>query len=436
MDDYSSDQLCLSLSHSISGVIDIPGDKSISHRAVILGAIAEGDTIINGFLRSEDCLNTLSIIKQLGVKVSEHKNQLTIHGVGVNGLRKSKKPLYCGNSGTAMRLLSGLLSAQKFSSILTGDESLSARPMRRVVEPLRRMGAVINTNNYRAPLSLNAVKQLNGIDHVSQVASAQVKSCLLLAGIYANGTTCISEPNQSRNHTELMLAGFGYEIEQGTDKSLKIIGGGSLSAQNIDVPSDISSAAFFMILAICNVNSQLTIKQVCINPTRFGVIKILQLMGAKIDIVNSRTVAGELLADIIVYSSVLKGIEIPSDLIPSAIDEFPILFIAAACAQGVTVLRGADELRHKESDRITVMINGLKKMGIQCKEEQDGVIIHGGKFRSAQVDADDDHRCAMSFLIAGCLSKQKIDVVGCQNIATSFPEFLNLCAKLGVDVER
>ncbi|WP_395375604.1 3-phosphoshikimate 1-carboxyvinyltransferase [Marinicella sp. W31] len=424
--------LGLSLNHPVSDTVTVPGDKSISHRSLLFGAIAHGVTEISGFLQAEDCLNTLNMIQQLGVPVEKSGGLLSIAGQGRMGLQAPTGDLYCGNSGTGMRLISGILAAQPFSSRLTGDASLSGRPMGRIMRPLTEMGAHIEATAEQAPLVFKPVDQLKGIHFESQIASAQVKSCLLLAGLYAKGETCVSEPVKSRDHTENMLRGFGYDVHI-DGLSVRVQGGGNLVGQSVQVPADISSAAFFMVLAACKENSQLRLPQVCVNPTRAGVIEILQLMGANITLENQQQKAGELLADVCVSYAPLKGIEIPVRLIASAIDEFPIIFIAAALAKGTTILKQADELRHKESDRIAVMISGLKALGIQCEETEDGAIIHGGQFRSGQVDGAGDHRCAMSFLIAGCLtdSEHRIQVSGCGGIATSFPSFIDTCVQLG-----
>ena len=421
------------LDHPVQGDVIVPGDKSISHRSLLLGAIAEGDTNVSGFLQAEDCLNTLNIVRQLGVSVERSDDKLLISGVGKTGLVAPQGDLYCGNSGTGMRLISGLLAAQGFVSTLTGDDSLSGRPMGRIIKPLTSMGAQISAEDMHAPIHFEPVSGFTGINYQSPIASAQVKSCLLLAGLYAEGETRVTEPVKSRDHTENMLRGFGYDLSiDGLSVSLR--GGGHLQGQTVQVPADISSAAFFMVLAACKPGSSLRLPQVCINPTRAGVIEILRLMGADIRIENQQQQAGELLADVYVSHAPLHGIEIPVDLIASAIDEFPIVFIAAAMAEGTTILKQAEELRHKESDRITVMLEGLKKLGIHCEEKPDGAIIHGGSFQSAEVDAAGDHRCAMSFLIASCLAGAdcRIQVTGCEGIATSFPNFVDLCIRLGV----
>jgi 3-phosphoshikimate 1-carboxyvinyltransferase len=420
----------------ITGQFTVPGDKSISHRAVIFGSLAEGDTLITGFLRSEDCMATLNIMRELGVEITDSADQIHVKGVGLHGLKAANKDLDCGNAGTAMRLLAGLLSAQKFNSTLVGDESLSGRPMGRVIKPLTAMGANIDAKDNQAPLKFNASQHIKSIDYNSPISSAQVKSAVLIAGLYAQGVTTVTEPKKSRDHTETMLKGFGAEIEvDGLTVSLS--GNPKLHGQKIAVPADISSAAFFMVLGLCHPKADFVIQNVSINPTRDGVVKILQAMGGRLSLNNIRNQAGEPVADIRVQSSELHGINIPHDLIPSAIDEFPIIFVAAALAKGQTLLTGAEELRHKESDRITVMLDGLTSLGIDCKELPDGAIINGGQLQSGLVDGHGDHRCAMSFLLAGTLSQgQDIAVKGCHNIGTSFPQFFDTVKLMGIAVER
>ncbi len=427
-----------SLSHqaALSGEFTVPGDKSISHRSIIFGSIAKGDTRVKGFLRSEDCLATMQILQDMGVNIIDHGDVLTIQGVGLHGLQTPGKDLDCGNAGTAMRLLAGLLSAQKFNSTLVGDESLSARPMGRVINPLTSMGAEIESNEGKAPLRFTGQQNINSISYDSPIASAQVKSAVMIAGLYANGVTTVTEPKKSRDHTETMLQGFGCQVSV-DGLTVSVSGQPQLLAQDIVVPADISSAAFFMVLGLCHPNADFTLQNVSINPTRDGVIKILQAMGGRLTLHNVKNQAGEPVADIQVQSSKLKGIDIPHDLIPSAIDEFPILFVAAALATGQTQLTGAEELRHKESDRITVMLDGLSLLGVDCEELPDGAIIRGGQLSSGLVDGHGDHRCAMSFLLAGALSPEaEIAVKGCHNIGTSFPEFFGLVESLGIQVNQ
>lgn len=420
----------------LKGTIRVPGDKSISHRSIMLGSLAEGTTKVTGFLQGDDCLATLNAFRSMGVEIEGPENgKVTIHGVGLHGLKAPTGDLYMGNSGTSIRLMSGLMAGQSFDVKMTGDRSLSKRPMKRVTTPLTQMGAIIETEEGGTPpLSIKAGQQLHGIHYDLPVASAQVKSCVLLAGLYAEGETSVTEPAPTRDHTERMLRGFGYEVI--TDGStMKLQGGGKLIASNIDVPSDISSAAFFMVGASIAEGSDLTLQHVGINPTRTGVIDILRLMGANIELSNEREIGGEPVADIRIQSAKLKGINIPESLVPLAIDEFPALFIAAAFAEGETVLTGAEELRVKESDRIQVMADGLINCGVDAKPTHDGIIIQGGGFTGGEVESHDDHRIAMSFTMAGLCATQAIIVNNCANVDTSFPNFVDLAASVGVNVK-
>ena len=433
-------------SHTFNGKFTIPGDKSVSHRSIMFGAIAEGTTQVTGFLEGEDALATLQAFRDMGVSIEGPKNgEVTIHGVGINGLKAPASALYMGNSGTSMRLLSGMLSAQKFDSVMTGDASLSKRPMERIAKPLREMGAQIQTTGVRGtpPISITGDQKLKGIDYNLPMASAQVKSGILLAGLWAKGETSVTEPEPTRDHTERMLRAFGYEVKtEGNRISLQ--GGGKLIATNIQVPSDISSAAFFMVGAAITQNSDVTLEAVGINPTRTGIIEILQQMGADLTVSNERIAGGEPIADIRIRGSrTLKGIHIPEDQVPLAIDEFPALFIAAACAEGQTVLTGAAELRVKESDRIQVMADGLKTMGIYCTPTDDGIVIEGkGKaddwstiFSGGEIESHHDHRIAMSFSMAGLRTSGEIKIVGTETVATSFPSFTELSNLAGLAIQ-
>lgn len=359
-----------------------------------------------------------------------------IHGVGMKGLQAPRGPLYLGNSGTAMRLFTGLLAAQPFDSELTGDASLSRRPMGRVADPLRAMGAVIETGEGGTPpLRIRGGQRLSGIHYDMPVASAQVKSCLLLAGLYAEGMTSVHEPAPTRDHTERMLGGFGYHVHR-DGATASVNGGGKLTAGRIDVPADISSAAFFLVAASIAEGSDLTLRHVGMNPTRTGVINILKLMGADIEISNEREIGGEPVADLRVRSAQLQGIDIPEDQVPLAIDEFPVLFIAAACAEGRTVLRGAEELRVKESDRIQVMADGLKAVGVETTVTPDGIVIVGGQtIAGGEVDSHGDHRIAMSFAVASLRAAGEILVNDCANVATSFPGFVELARQTGIRID-
>ncbi|MDP9940090.1 bifunctional prephenate dehydrogenase/3-phosphoshikimate 1-carboxyvinyltransferase [Ectopseudomonas alcaliphila] len=420
---------------SLAGRIRVPGDKSISHRSIMLGSLAEGTTEVEGFLEGEDALATLQAFRDMGVVIEgPHHGRVTIHGVGLHGLKAPAGPLYMGNSGTSMRLLSGLLAAQPFDTTLTGDASLSKRPMNRVAKPLREMGAVIETApEGRPPLTIKGGQRLTGMAYEMPMASAQVKSCLLLAGLYAAGSTSVTEPAPTRDHTERMLRGFGYPVSvEGSTACVEA--GHKLSATRIEVPADISSAAFFLVAASIAEGSELVLEHVGINPTRTGVIDILKLMGGDITLENQREVGGEPVADIRVRAAKLKGIDIPEDLVPLAIDEFPVLFVAAACAEGRTVLRGAEELRVKESDRIQVMADGLIALGVKAEPTPDGIIIEGGAIGGGEVWAHGDHRIAMSFSVASLRASAPIRIHDCANVATSFPNFLALAAEVGINV--
>ncbi|MDP3878601.1 MAG: 3-phosphoshikimate 1-carboxyvinyltransferase [Methylobacter sp.] len=437
----------------LQGEARVPGDKSMSHRSIMLGSLATGVTHVKGFLEAEDALATLQAFRDMGVEIEGPVNgELTIHGVGKHGLKAPKNDLYLGNSGTSMRLLSGLLAGQAFNSVLTGDKSLSGRPMKRVTDPLAMMGADIKTTEKgTAPLHITGkAGQLTAIDYAMPIASAQVKSCLLLAGMYAQGVTTVTEPAPTRDHTERMLTGFSYPVKQegsiakdgvyaaglpgaGAAK-VSISAEGSLTATDIDVPSDISSAAFFLVGASIAPGSDLLLKHVGVNPTRTGIIDILRLMGANIEVLNERTVGGEPVADLHVVYSPLKGIDIPEHLVPLAIDEFPVLFVAAACAEGQTRLTGAEELRVKESDRIQVMADGLQILGVDAQSTEDGMIIQGGAIGGGEVISHGDHRIAMSFSIAGLRATAPITIHDCENVNTSFPEFRDLAKRLGLDL--
>jgi len=419
----------------LSGRVRVPGDKSISHRSIMLGSLAEGTTEVEGFLEGEDALATIQAFRDMGVVIEgPHHGRVTVHGVGLHGLKPAPGPIYLGNSGTSMRLLSGLLAAQPFDSTLTGDASLTKRPMNRVAKPLREMGAVIETAaEGRPPLTIKGGQKLTGMHYDMPMASAQVKSCLLLAGLYAAGETSVTEPAPTRDHTERMLRGFGYPVDV-EGSTAKVESGHKLSATNIEVPADISSAAFFLVAASIAEGSEIVLEHVGINPTRTGVIDILKLMGADITLENQREVGGEPVADLRVRSARLKGIDIPEDLVPLAIDEFPVLFVAAASASGRTVLRGAEELRVKESDRIQVMADGLLALGVKCEPTPDGIIIDGGPYGGGEVWSHGDHRIAMSFSVASLRASAPIRIHDCANVATSFPNFLGLAAGAGIRV--
>jgi 3-phosphoshikimate 1-carboxyvinyltransferase len=420
---------------ALTGEVRVPGDKSISHRAIMLGALAEGTTQVNGFLEGEDALATLAAFRAMGVEIDGPRNgRVTVHGVGMRGLRAPREQLDLGNAGTGMRLLCGLLAGQHFDSELTGDASLRSRPMGRVIEPLTRMGASIRSaDGGRPPLAIRGGQKLRGIHYDLPMASAQVKSCVLLAGLYGEGRTSVTEPAPTRDHTERMLRGFGYVV-QDENGMISLQGGGSLQACDIDVPADISSAAFFLVAASIAPGSDLLLTHVGINPTRTGVLNILQLMGADITLHRQREVGGEPVADIRVRYAPLKGVVIPLEQVPLAIDEFPALFIAAACAEGRTVLHGAEELRVKESDRIAAMAEGLDTLGIDNKVLEDGIVIEGGAMGGGVIHTHHDHRIAMSFAIAGLRATGEITVLDCDHVATSFPGFDTLARGLGLRI--
>jgi 3-phosphoshikimate 1-carboxyvinyltransferase len=421
----------------LSGAIRVPGDKSISHRSVIFGSLADGVTRISGFLEGEDALNTLEAFREMGVTiVGPERGELTVYGVGMDGLQAPRKPLYMGNSGTAMRLLAGLLAAQNFSSQLTGDESLSMRPMKRIADPLRKMGARIETTEAGTPPLVITGSSLQGIDYQLPMASAQVKSCLLLAAMYAKGVTRVQQPAVCRDHTERMLRGFGYPIEEDPQVGeIRLTGGQRLTASSIDIPADISSAAFFLVAAAIAPGSELCLQHVGINPTRTGIIDLLRMMGASIELQNLAEVGGEPVADLLVRSSRLHGIDIPAELIPLAIDEFPALFVAAACAEGVTRLRGAEELRVKESDRLQAMADGLEALGVAHTLYDDGIDITGGQITGGEIQSHGDHRIAMAFAVASLRSNGPIVVRNCANVATSFPGFVELANQAGLRIQ-
>ncbi len=421
---------------SLRGRIRVPGDKSISHRCIMLGSIAEGTTRISGFLEGEDSLATLEAFRAMGVQIEGPENgRVVVHGVGLHGLRPPLQPLELGNSGTSMRLLAGLLAGQAFDTELVGDNSLMSRPMRRVTGPLAQMGADIATTGAgTAPLKISGGRRLQAIDYAMPVASAQVKSCLLLAGLYARGRTCVHEPAPTRDHTERMLQGMGYAVS--CRKGVVCLeGGGQLAGTGIDVPADISSAAFFLVGASIAPGSDLVLEHVGVNPTRSGILSILRLMGADIELSNRRDVGGEPVADVRVRSALLQGIDIPVEQVPLAIDEFPALFIAAACAQGRTLLTGAAELRVKESDRIQVMANGLQALGVEAQPTADGMIISGGPLKGGAVDSHGDHRIAMSFAMAALRASGPVAIDDCANVNTSFPGFVELAGGVGLGIE-
>lgn len=421
---------------SLKGQIDIPGDKSISHRAVMLASIAQGMSHIRGFLAGEDCLCTLKAFSAMGVTVkSISATELMITGVGMHGLQAPTTTLDLGNAGTAIRLLTGLLAGQSFSTTVTGDDSLRKRPMARILKPLATMGAKIQAEpEDKAPLKIFGGQSLQGINYLLPIASAQVKSCLLLAGLYAVGETTVIEPKPSRDHTERMLKAFGIAINQ-SNNAVTLKGGQQLNSCDVTIPADISSAAFFIVGALISPNSEIVLPNVGINPTRIGVITILQQMGANIVLNNVREINSEPVADIVVKTSKLHGITIDPELVPLAIDEFPAIFIAAACAEGETILHGAQELRVKESDRLRAMAQGLLQLGITVEEYPDGMKITGGLLHGGTIDSHGDHRIAMAFAMAGIVASAPVSILDCANVATSFPNFTTLAQAAGVKMD-
>lgn len=415
------------------GDVSVPGDKSISHRAMMIGGIARGTTEVRGFLESEDCLATLAAMRAMGVNVGPASaGVIRVAGVGLHGLKAPHAPLDMGNAGTAMRLFNGLLAAQRFDSELVGDSSLMKRPMERVAAPLRLMGAAIWTRDGRPPVRITGAQHLRAIDYRLEVASAQVKSAILLAGLYADGPSRVIEPAVTRDHTERMLRAFGVRVESAND--CITIEPGQPVAQAIDVPGDFSSAAFFLVAATVAGSAPLTLRAVGVNPTRTGLLEILGLMGARIEVTNLRQAGDEPVADLVVHPASLHGITVPQRLVPLAIDEFPVLFVAAALAEGETVVSGAAELRVKESDRIGVMAEGLQALGIDAQPASDGMRIRGGRLRAGGVDSHGDHRIAMAFAVAAARADGPVRVADVANVATSFPGFAGIASRAGLHV--
>ncbi len=415
----------------LRGSVDVPGDKSVSHRALMFAALADGTSHIRGFLEGEDTRATAAVLQQLGVRIDAPADgERVVHGVGLHGLRASDDPLDCGNAGTGMRLLAGLLAGQAFDSTLIGDASLSKRPMRRVTDPLAAMGARIDTRDGLPPLVIHGGQRLNGIRYELPVASAQVKSALLLAGLYAEGETEVIEPHPTRDYTERMLAAFGWPIAFEPGRA-RLSGGQVLHAAGVDVPADFSSAGFFLVAASIVPGSELRLPAVGLNPRRTGLLEALRLMGADIRIENERTSGGEPVGDLVVRHAPLHGVELPEALVPDMIDEFPALFVAAAAARGNTVIRGAAELRVKESDRLATMATGLRAVGIQVDETPDGATIHAGTLTGGTVESLTDHRIAMSFAVAGLVAREPVRINDCRHVATSFPGFMELANGCG-----
>jgi 3-phosphoshikimate 1-carboxyvinyltransferase len=419
----------------VQGELQVPGDKSISHRALMLGAIAEGETEIGGFLASEDCLSTLAALHAMGVRVKRlAETDVRVHGVGLHGLRAAAAQLDLGNAGTAIRLFMGLLAGQRFDSTLTGDASLMRRPMERVARPLRAMGAQIETHEGKPPVRIRGGSALRAIDYTLPVASAQVKSAVLLAALYAEGRSSVIEPAPTRDHTERMLRGFGVDLTRDGAR-VSLTGGASLRACEVEVPGDFSSAAFFIVAGVLAAREGLTLRGVGVNPTRTGLLDMLRLMGADIRVEPRAGANAEPIADIHVRASALSGIRVPEAMVPLAIDEFPAFFIAAAAARGETLVRGAAELRVKESDRLAVMAEGLRALGIECELLADGLRIQGGAMHGGRIDSHGDHRIAMAFAIASVSARESIEIDDVANVATSFPGFPALARSVGLALQ-
>jgi 3-phosphoshikimate 1-carboxyvinyltransferase len=415
----------------IRGTLDVPGDKSVSHRAIMLAAVADGTSRIDGFLEGEDTRATAAIFERMGVRIEAPETRVrVVHGVGLDGLDAPKGVLDCGNAGTGMRLLAGLLAGQSFPSVLAGDASLSRRPMRRVLEPLARMGAEIASQNGFPPLRIRGGRPLHGIEYASEIASAQVKSAVLLAGLQARGVTEVREPHPTRDYTERMLRAFGWPIDF-TPGRVRLEGWHRLHSTDVSVPADFSSAAFFLVAACVVPGSSLVLRRVGMNVRRTGLLRVLRLMGARIDVREIGEEGGEAVADLHVEHAPLRGIEVPVDAVADMIDEFPALFVAAACARGTTTVRGAAELRVKESDRIATMAAGLRALGIEVDEAPDGAVIHGGTLRGGGVASQGDHRVAMAFAIAGQAAEDEVRISDIANVATSFPGFDALAREAG-----
>ncbi len=437
-----ADALIVTPSDLENVTLNVPGDKSLSHRALIISALAEGTTSIHGLLRSEDVEKTRAALQSLGVSINCDQPVSSdtcdfVEGCGLKGLRAADRDINCGNSGTTMRLLAGILAGQIFNSRLTGDVSLQRRPMLRIAEPLRKMGAKIQlSSNNTAPIEFIGMPGLQSIDYKMPVPSAQVKSAILMAGLYAEGWTRISEPAPCRDHTERMLEACGVQIERAGNAVNMKSPGKLQSLGTVDIPGDLSSAANFLVLAILS-GTKITLPRVGINPTRDGVIRILCRMGAQLDVDKRRqTQGGEPVADLVASGGQLRGVEISSEDVALAIDEIPILMVAAACASGETVLRGADELRLKESDRLFTMANGLRVLGVDVQDTKNGLVVRGGRIQGGNVDGHGDHRVAMAFVVAGLIADGPVQVRNCRNISTSYPSFVRDLRTLGAGIEE
>ena len=428
-----SSNLIINGSDTFNTEISVPGDKSITHRAIIIGSLSKGTCKISNYLQSEDCINTINAFKNLGVSIHTDNNSLIINGKGINSLTKPNDQLYAGNSGTLIRLLSGILSMQSFDSSITGDSSLLSRPMERIIKPLSKMGAIIQDNKNKPPLKFNSPLTRNCCNEIIKIASAQVKSCLILASLFVDGKSCITETIKTRDHTERMLEYFNYDIKV-YENIVSINGNQDYSSKDIIIPNDISSASFFIVAGLIKKNSKILLKNVCINKYRIGLIDVLRQMGGTIEFQNKRKICNEDIADILVMHSELKAVNISGDIISTLIDELPILFIACACASGVSEIKDIGELRYKESDRIIAMENGLKRLGIEVTSTDSSIKIIGGKINGGIIDSFDDHRVAMSFAISGLISSKPITILKTKNIITSFPNFVELLRKINVEI--
>ena len=421
----SSNNLIVNKSKPFLGKVIIPGDKSISHRSVILGSMAKGKIIITNFLKSDDCLKTISAMRSLGAKITAYNEQIMIEGIGLNNVKKPHKTIDAGNSGTLIRLLTGILSVQNFSSTITGDESLNTRPMRRIINPLVAHGAMIDSNNFKAPLKITGNTKLLPINYKQDVASAQVKSCLMLAALFIEGESKFYEDIVTRDHTENLLEYLGYDMNK-SEHEISFKGCQSLIAKDINIGSDISSAAFFIVATLILKDSEITIPNVNINKYRTGIITVLKEMGANISIINKRFDSNEELGDLIIKSSELKSLNIGGEIISTLIDELPILFIACAVSSGVSKISGIEELRYKESDRIKSMEDGLTAIGIKVTSTIDSIEINGGEILGGKINSYGDHRIAMAFAVSALVSKKSITIINTKNISTSFPNFIDL----------
>ncbi len=427
---------------SIKGEIKVPGDKSITHRAMMLASIASGQSRLTGVLEGEDCLATKKVFEHLGVNFIKENDDLIVEGVGIKGLRQPERELDFGNSGTGIRLSSGILVAQNFATELIGDSSLSERPMSRIVEPLSLMGANISSNQGTLPLNILPTSSLRGITFSLPVASAQVKSALLLAGLYAERYTEVKEDKITRNHTETIFNEFGIPVEVNKSKnsrSIRVSKSDKINPKDINIPSDFSSAAFFILAALITPKSHLRIRGVGINETRIGFLHALRHMGGKIDIQNIQN-GPEPIADLLIESSKLKGITLNTKLVANMIDEMPAFFIAASLAEGTTIVKDAEELRAKESDRLEAMANALGSLGVKFKLNQDGIVIHGlgdkGQFKASEINSLGDHRIAMASSIASLRADGEVRIVDCDNVGTSFPDFIEVCGDIGIKIKE